>query len=312
MDLRPARETDHEAVAAFTGETWPERDVDDYVPDVFRTWVDEDDAHQRTFVLDAGDDVAGVIQGVMLSDYEGWAQGLRINPDYRGEGHGQELTEAVLAWARERGATVVRNLVFSWNAPSLGLSRRVGFDPCTEIRWAHPDPDPDPDPDSPTGAALDVATDDANPDAAWQFWTESEVRTHLRGLVVAADYSWALSQLTRDRVHAAADDGRLLTVRDGGTRGFAIRNRTVERDWDGGGTCAEYAVVAWADPAAASALFAAVSRDAAAVDADRSRVPIPETVSAVTDAAAARGMPAENPEFVLSADVTAPGVGRTG
>ncbi|MFC6989304.1 GNAT family N-acetyltransferase [Haloplanus sp. GCM10025708] len=298
MDLRPAREDDFDAVAAFTRETWPDRAVDDYLPDVFDAWVREDDERQRTFVLDAGDDIAGVIQGVLLSPYEGWAQGLRVNPDYRGEGRGRELTEAVFGWARERGATVVRNLVFSWNAPSLGLSRRLGFAPCTEMRWAHPDPDPS------ASAPLRVVSDGANPDAAWRFWTESDARTHLRGLAVAPDYSWALADLTRERVHAAADDGRLLVVRDGGTRGFAVRNRTVTRDWDGNERCAEYAVAAWADPEAASALFAAVAHDAASVDADRTRVPIPETVGAVTDAAAARGHPAENPEFVLSADLT--------
>ncbi|MFB6122422.1 MAG: N-acetyltransferase family protein [Haloferacaceae archaeon] len=298
MDLRPAREDDSGTVAAFTRDTWPDRAVDDYLPDVFDRWVREDGDHQRTFVLDAGDDVAGVVQGVMLSPYEGWAQGLRINPDYRGEGWGRDLTEAVFDWARERGATVVRNLVFSWNAPSLGLSRRVGFEPCTEIRWAHPPPDADAAP------ALDVATDDANPDAAWRFWTESDARMQLRGLVVAPGHSWALAELTRQRLHDAAVDGRLLVVRDGGTRGFAVRNRTVTRDWDGEERCAEYAVAAWADPEAASALLAAVARDAASVDAARSRVPIPETVGAVTDAAAAHGNPAENPEFVLSADLT--------
>jgi GNAT superfamily N-acetyltransferase len=328
--VRRARRGDRDAVDAFTRDTWPDRDVADYLPRVFPEWVDADGRTRRTVVADAGDDppttdLVGVASGVLLSDWEAWAQGLRVAPDRRGEGHAVALTRALFAWALDRGASVMRNMVFSWNAPSLGLSRAAGFEACTEFRWATPAPDPAADP------ALDVTAD---PDAGWAFWSGCDARAHLRGLALDAAESWALSELTRDRLGAAAADGRLLTVRDGGVRALSLRNRTYERETgDGGGggdadgdcdaaggggddasdgeteTWVEYAVGAWADADAAAALFDAVARDAASVGADRTRVLIPESAAWVTDAAAARAGVSDQPDFVFQADLTGASLG---
>ena len=315
VTVREARPADADAVAAFTRDTWPDRDVSDYLPDVFPEWAADVDPDRRTLVVDAGrdpptDELVAVASGVVLSAWEAWLQGLRVAPARRGEGHAVRLTRALFAWARDRGAVVARNMAFSWNAPSLGLSQDVGFDPCTEFRWATPTPDPDADP------SLDVSTD---PDAAWAFWSDCDARDHLRGLALDGEESWALSQLTRERLRAAADDGRLLAVADGGVRGLSLRNRTYDRETgddengeeDAGDergirteTWAEYAVGAWADAADAAALFDAVARDAAAVGADRTRVLIPESVACVTHAAAARTGVSDAPDFVLAADVT--------
>ena len=309
--VREARPADADAVAAFTRDTWADRDTTDYLPDVFPEWAASDDPDRRTLVVDVGgdpptDELAAVANAAVLSEWEAWVQGMRVAPAHRGEGHAVRLTRALFAWARDRGAAVARNMVFSWNAPSLGLSRRVGFDPCTEFRWATPSPDPDPDADP----SLDRTAD---PDGGWAFWSGCDARDHLRGLALAPDESWALSQLTRDRLRAAADDGRLLTVSDGGVCGLSLRNRTYDRevDVDDGETeetrtqtWAEYAVGAWADADAADALFDAVARDAAAVGADRARVLIPESVTYVTHAAAARTGVSDAPDFVLAADLT--------
>ncbi len=307
--VREARPADADAVAAFTRDTWPDRDASDYLADVFPEWAASDDPDGRTLVVDAGEnppteEIAAVANGAVLSDWEAWVQGMRVAPAHRGEGHAVRLTRALFEWARERGAAVARNMVFSWNAPSLGLSRRAGFEPCTEFRWATPAPDPDADP------SLDAAAD---PDGTWAFWSGCDARDHLRGLALDADESWALSELTRDRLRAAADDDRLLTVSDGGVRGLTLRNRTYEResgtDTENEGettteTWAEYAVGAWADADAAAALFDAVARDAATVGADRTRVLIPESVEWVTHAAAARAGVSDAPDFVLQADLT--------
>ena len=312
LTVRRARPEDADAVAAFTRETWPDRDASDYLPDVFPEWAASDDPDRRTLVMDAGADpptadLAAVANGVVVSEWEAWVQGMRVAPAHRGEGHAVRLTRALFEWARERGAAAARNMVFSWNAPSLGLSRRAGFDPCTEFRWATPTPDADADP------SLDAAAD---PDGGWAFWSGCDARAHLRGLALDADESWALSELTRDRLRAAADDGRLVTVADGGVRGLSLRNRTYEREVEGSGgdagedggarteMWAEYAVGAWTDADAADALFDAVSRDAATVGADRTRVLIPESVEWVTHAAAARAGVSDAPDFVLQADLT--------
>jgi GNAT superfamily N-acetyltransferase len=317
--IRHARESDHEAVAAFTRDTWADRDVADYIPDVYPEWVAGDGDDQRTFVADVRDDteptaepgdVVAIVQGHRLTEWEAWASGMRVSTGHRGEGLAEALTTTVFDWARDRGCVVCRNLTFSWNGPALGVSRRIGFDPCTEIRWVHPTPDPSASPpaslsSSPPSATLD---DEPNPDGAWAFWSDSAARERLRGLAMDDEESWALSALTRDRLRAAAAEDRLVTV-DSGTGGFAERVRTFEReegdDAEGSEAVAyaEYAIGAWpeGDADAAGAVLAGVARDAAAVGADRTRVMIPEGVTWVSDASVARGEIADEPAFVLAA-----------
>jgi GNAT superfamily N-acetyltransferase len=301
LTVRQARADDREAVVAFTESTWPERG-DDYIPRVFDEWIRTDGPTQRTFVLDAGDDVAGICQGVLLSDHEAWAQGMRVNPEYRGRKASPKLTRAVFDWAREQGATVCRNMVFSWNAAGLGQSRAVGFDPRTEFRWAEPEPDAD-------AAGPDGLRVVEDADTAWTAWQRSAGRDHLAGLTLASDESWALAELTRERLRDVADAERALAVADDdGVRGMTFRVRADEHETDEGTErFAEYGVGVWADLPVARALFAAISRDAAAIGVDRTRVLIPETVRHVSDVAAARVGFSDEPDFVLEADLTGDG-----
>ena len=339
-EMRRGTPADHPAVRSFTTDTWGERS--DYVPSVYPRWMETESDRQRTFVavdpeadppadptaLVPGDEsvpgeastpddhpdgrAVGVCQAVRLTAHEGWVQAMRVDPDHRGEGLSTLLNDAAVAWLAERGCVVARNMVFSWNAAGLGGSRAAGFEPCTEFRWAHPDPDSEPGlaPDRGSGATADRERDGeaaaSTADAAWTFWQGSDARTHLRGLALDAEESWALSELTRNRLRTAANDGRLLTVRDGGVRAFSVRNRTYDRENDEGEaeTWAEYAVAVWADVGGCSALMDAVARDAAAVGADRTRVLIPETVRWVSDAAVAGVAVSEEPDFVLAADLT--------
>jgi GNAT superfamily N-acetyltransferase len=297
LTIRPARIDDHEAVAAFTRETWPDREMDDYLPGTFREWAASDDDARRTLVADDGGRAVGVIQGVELSNWESWVQGLRVHPDYRDRGLARRLTDDVLTWARSRGATVCRNLVFSWNVASLGLARDRGFEPATEFRWATVEADADADP---------VLSVTADPDAGWAFWTDCDARKHLRGLAIHPSRAWTLSELRPADLARAAEADGLFVVGERGTRGLGLRNRAFEADGD---RWTEHAVGAWADLDAARALIDAAARDAARLDADRARLLIPETARFVTDAAAARADVSGDPDFVLAADLTDPDIG---
>ncbi|WP_144921703.1 GNAT family N-acetyltransferase [Halorubrum salsamenti] len=332
--VREARPADADAVAAFARDTWGER-YDDYIPRVFPEWAASDDPDRGTFVAtlqpgavaerDAiGDDgdrepgdtlvegdgtgaaaagepeaVVGCIQGVLLSEWEAWGQGIRVDPAARGFGVGTALSEAALDWSRERGARVCRNMVFSWNIMGLGQSRAVGFEPATEFRFAEPEPGPEAaDP----GATLA----DPDPNAAWAFWSDSDARDHLRGLALDPDESWACSALTRERLATAAAEDRLIAVADADAfAGFAVRTRVTEREENGETTeIATYGVAAWHDVDAAGALYDAIAADAAAVDAADARVLIPETVDHVSDTGANRVPVAAEPDFVMAADLT--------
>ena len=293
--IRRASPDDAEAIRAFTRDTWPEREGGDYLPSVIDDWIASDGDDQRTLVAAVDGRAAGVVQAVLLSPWEAWLQGRRVDPDHRGRGLARRLTHAAFDWAADRGATVARNMVFSWNVDGLGLSRAAGFEPAAEFRWAHPEPDE-------TAAPEATIVDDAA--SAWGFWQSSEARGTLSGLALDPAESWALSDLTLERLHRAAEDEFLGVVRDDGTRGFAFRVRDYEREHEGKAErWAEYGVGAWADASAAESLLAAVSRDAGVLGADRTRVLIPESPRAVSDAALAGCRIADEPDFVLAADL---------
>lgn len=299
IHIRQAEPDDYEAVVGFTSETWADRKSSDYIPHIYHEWIAGDGDRQRTFVADAGDDIAGICQGVILTEHEAWAQGMRVNPDFRGEGLSTKLNDALFAWAREQGATVCRNMVFSWNVAGLGGSRAAGFDPRTEFRWAHPEPDIDASPDS----DYEILT---NPDTAWSYWQRSAARDSLSGLALDMDESWAVSELTRKRLQRAADETRVFAVKrvGEGTHGMAYRVRDYEREREGEREhWAEYGVGAWADLETARALFDAISADAAELGADRTRVLIPETPRHVSDVAAARVALSEDPDFVMESQL---------
>ena len=341
--VRPARPADAAAVTAFTQNTWGDRH-EDYIPRVFPEWANTSDPGRETLVAtltpdaiaergpygsansgreqgdttvegdgtgaaDPGDPeaVVGCIQGVLLSEWEAWGQGIRVDPVARGFGVGSALSTAALEWAREAGATVCRNMVFSWNIAGLGQSRAVGFEPATEFRFAEPEPAAKTNPEA---NSTFRRIPDPDPNSAWAFWTDSDARDHLRGLALDDEESWACSMLTRERLTIAADAGRLLAVADtdGRLAGMTVRTRVTEQAGDDDQTrVAVYGAAAWRDVAAAGALYNHIAADAASEGADATRVLIPETVTHVSDTGANRISVAGEPDFVLSADLTEEG-----
>lgn len=301
--IRPARPDDAGTVRAFATDTWPEHGGD-YLPRVFESWVRDDGPTARTLVADVEGGAVGLLRTVLLTPDEAWCGGLRVDPDYRGEGIARRLTQTAFDWAGERGATVARAMVFSWNSAGLGVARAVGFEPVTEFRWAHP---------APARGAGAAAADDPDAESVWNYWRKSAACVHLAELALDQAEPWALSTLTREHIDDAAADDRLVVVEGpgatgpatSGVRGFALRVRTTERESDAGGLEREavYGVAGWADPEAATALLEAIGRNAAATDATRTRVLVPETAQAVSDVAAAGAEFADAPDFVIAADL---------
>ena len=289
--VRQARLDDHDAVAAFTADTWADRDGSDYIPDIFPEWVEQNgpDRHTAVAVLDGTP--VGICQARVLAADEGWLQGMRVDPAHRGEGHGSALVDYLTDWLRERGVTAARNMVFGWNTMGMGQARAAGFGPQTACRWARPDPV---NRDLPESVVEDI-------DAAWRYWTHSEARESLDGLALDADESWALTELTRDRFASLVGGGRVFAVVADGTQAMTVRHDVRDHDGD---TVADYAVAAWADADAAATLLDAIRADAAMLGADATRVCIPETTRHVSDVALARSGISERPVYIFSADLT--------
>ncbi len=289
--VRQARLDDHEDVSAFTEDTWADRDGSDYIPEIFPRWVENNGPTQHTAIAEVEGKPVGICQAQVLADDEGWLQGMRVDPDYRGEGHGSAMLEYLNDWLRDRGVTAARNMVFGWNTMGMGQSRAGGFDPHIACRWARPDPE-----------AVDVSAsvvEDA--DAAWRYWTHSEARRALDGLGLADDESWAVTELTRGRFDRLVEGGRPLAVVEERTRAMTVRYDLREHD---GETVADYAVAAWEDADAAATLLDAIRADAATVEADAVRVCIPETTRHVSDVALARSAISDRPVYIFSADLT--------
>lgn len=283
--VRTARHDDYDDIVELTSDVWADRAMADYIPDVFRDWVDDDGADRKTLVVDVEGHAVGIAQAVILTETEAWFQGMRIDSDHRGKGFGSLLTDHLIEWAADAGASVGRSMVFSWNEAGLGQSLAAGFEAVTSFRWAHPDP-ADETPEMTVGS---------DPAAAWRCWQESDGRDVLSGLALDSGESWALSTLTRDTLDRLA----VLTVGDDEPQGMACRVRTTEAD---GEQLAEYAVGVWRDVDAAQALFTAIAADAATLGVDGTRVLIPETPRHVAQAAYAGGNIDERPDFVFEID----------
>jgi GNAT superfamily N-acetyltransferase len=97
LRVRQARADDHDAVVAMTEDTWSDRGGD-YVAHVFPDMVAGDGPRQRTFVTEADGDLVGLVQAVLLSDWEAWFQAMRVHPDHRGQGVSAALNDVCLDW----------------------------------------------------------------------------------------------------------------------------------------------------------------------------------------------------------------------
>jgi GNAT superfamily N-acetyltransferase len=78
------------------------------------------------------DEVIGMVSGqLVISTSQGspsvWVEDMIVNQQYRAQGIGRKLLEAVLAWAKQQGATRAQLLVDLDNDPALGYYNYLGW-----------------------------------------------------------------------------------------------------------------------------------------------------------------------------------------
>lgn len=134
MTLRPAREDDlpllreiERAAGRSFAEIGMHLVADDEPPsveelrryaDAGRAWVRTDGADRPVAYL-----LADVVDGCAHLEQ------VSVHPDAAGQGHGRELVDHLVAWAREQGLPAVTLTTYRdvpWNGPYY---RRLGFDP---------------------------------------------------------------------------------------------------------------------------------------------------------------------------------------
>ncbi len=129
--IRRATPEDHAFVASWTEDTFS---WGDYVADHFLEWL-EDPAGQ---VLVADLDGRAVCLGRvrMVSESEAWSSAMRVHPDHRRQGIGSAVGDALVGWARDTGARIVRLAIEDWNDAAREQAGNVGFRPLGDWVWA--------------------------------------------------------------------------------------------------------------------------------------------------------------------------------
>jgi GNAT superfamily N-acetyltransferase len=211
--IRPARPEDAPQIEGWTRDTFP---WGDYVGREFSTWLEE--PRSLLLVAEVGHEIVGMAKAAMLSDYEAWAQGARVHPEYRRQGIGTAISTRLWNWAVEQGAQVVRLAVEDWNEPARGQVAAVGFRPVSQWVMAERGVgENSPVPEGNGGRRVKGAealrpahSSEATP--ARMAWAASDLETASRGLFPTF---WRWRRLTMDDLAEAARRRALVTGRPG-------------------------------------------------------------------------------------------------
>ena len=100
--IREAQKNDKQDVQEITRFTW---EGQDYIDKVFDEWLE--DGH--FFVAEIENKVIGTAKLTIFPDKVGWLEGLRVHPQYRGQGIGRKLQD----FTREYGIALIRKGVIN-------------------------------------------------------------------------------------------------------------------------------------------------------------------------------------------------------
>jgi len=122
-NIRPLRESDKADVLEIASKTW---DGHDYLPYFFDAWINDKNSHTAAIEKD-GHVVALANLRVIENGRTGWMEGLRVHPDYRGQGFASILTHHVVKSAKEIPVERIRYTTAVGNETSLHLGDEVGM-----------------------------------------------------------------------------------------------------------------------------------------------------------------------------------------
>jgi ribosomal protein S18 acetylase RimI-like enzyme len=123
QNIRPLRATDKEDILEIAKHTW---DGHDYLPYFFDAWINDKNSHTAAIEKD-GHVVALANLRVIENGRTGWMEGLRVHPDYRGQGFASILTHHVVKSAKEIPVERIRYTTAVGNETSLHLGDEVGM-----------------------------------------------------------------------------------------------------------------------------------------------------------------------------------------
>jgi GNAT superfamily N-acetyltransferase len=211
--VREGRPEDLPFISEWTKETFA---WGDYVAEVFLEWVADD----------AGTVIVGELDGLpiamgrvaMVAPTEAWAQAMRVHPNHRRAGHGTAVSHAMWAWARQRGALIVRLAIDHRNEASAAQVATMGFRKMSDWRRGEraigensPVPEGNGGARIPPMERLDDAPS-AEAEPAFLSWSTGELARVARGLL---PISWVWRTMNLDHLVLAARNHNLLEGRPG-------------------------------------------------------------------------------------------------
>ncbi len=98
---------------------------DDYLEEVVDRWINMDTG--GLFLAWHNDFLIGCCTLSFPSPAEGWLHGMRVHPDYQGQGIAFELNSYLIDRAKSKGAAVVRLLTAPDNHGALRVSAKLGL-----------------------------------------------------------------------------------------------------------------------------------------------------------------------------------------
>jgi GNAT superfamily N-acetyltransferase len=211
--IRTATPEDISPISEWTRDTFP---WGDYIPYVLERWIADETG--RVFVGEVDGSVVAVGRVGMLGPDEAWAQGMRVHPEHRRQGHGLRITHALATWAEEQGAKVIRLSVETWNTSAQAQVAAAGFRPVSD--WVHavravgessPVPEGNGGKRVPPAERLRVAHS-AEADAAYMSWVGGELARAARNLF---QIDWRWQRLSLEVLTEAARELGLLEGRPG-------------------------------------------------------------------------------------------------
>jgi Acetyltransferase (GNAT) family len=195
--VRMARPEDVEQIVPWTTDTF---DWGDYVPDRLPGWI-EDPNSAVVVCVDESERPLALTHVLLLSKTEGWLEAARVHPDHKRSGMGLAMNHWGVAWARERGARVVR---LATEAENKAVRRQVeALDYRQTSSWVHARYEIGPGSARPKEPGLRPAPR-SDVDAAWMFWSTSNLAHHSRGLIA---HGWRWRKATSMDLASAAGEG---------------------------------------------------------------------------------------------------------
>jgi GNAT superfamily N-acetyltransferase len=122
LTIRPARSDDRPAMEQLCAHTWQ---WGDYIPEVWDEWLADEQG--GLIVGQLAGQVVALSKITFQATGQVWLEGMRVDPNYRGQGIAGRFLDYSLDYARRRGARVVRLGTSGSNRPVHVIAARTGM-----------------------------------------------------------------------------------------------------------------------------------------------------------------------------------------